>query len=198
MKKNLLYLGVVPWLLIGGVAQADTVFTYDLHLPNITNSVEDDSAFTQYAFSWKGPLMFNSAAGTACPTVCGPVVPGSTVTPGESFAGFSFTADLTLSESEVLVNFSDGGSNTVTFKLIEPDSFWSTTGTGLAFPSAKVGEGATFSVDSGTSAVCNKCTVDISESTATPEPRSSILLATLMAAAGLLVQRRRRQSKTIS
>jgi hypothetical protein len=197
MKKNLSYLGVVTCLLTSGLAKADTDYIYNIHLPNITGGTESDGTFTQYPFSWIGPLKFNAGAGTDCPTLCGPPL-GTTVNSNYFFDGFTFTADLGLSDAEAEVKFANfsNHSDTIIFSFIEPDSFWSTLGTGLSFPTATLGEGGTFSVDGGTSIVCNECTVDISTVT-TPEPRSSILLGLLVGAAGLVIERRRRQLKAI-
>lgn len=200
MKKIMFYAGLATCLL-SGIALADPVFTYTLQLPTISAGQEVDSNFTDYAFSWVGPLSVNAGPNTSCPTVCGPVIPGSTVKSGESFYTFAFTANLSLNDPVVLVKFSDfsgadfASSNTITFSITEPDSFWSTTGSNISFPTLG-GAGANFSIG-GTDPACTGCTISISESAATPEPRSAILLATLMAAAGFFVQRRRRQARAI-
>jgi MYXO-CTERM domain-containing protein len=198
MKINSLYLGLVACLLIGGVARADQTYTYTIDLPSISGGAEVDSNFTQYAFSWVGPLMFNAAPNTACPTVCGPVTGGETVEDGYSFTGFDFTADLALSDAEAQINFSEDAdpSNTITFSFIEPDSFWEAQGNDISFTGLD-GAGASFAIG-GTDPVCTGCTVSIAAVTTTPEPRSSILLAALLGGFGLAVRRRRRQSKTIS
>jgi len=206
MKMNWCYIGLVACLLSAGVARANQVsnqiYTYTLNLPTISGGQEVDSGFTQYAFSWVGPLMFNSAPNTSCPTVCGPVSGGSTVKAGYSFAGFDFTANLALSDAEAQINFSDfsgldfSSSNTITFSFTEPDSFWAAQGSNISF-TALDGTGASFSIG-GTDPACTGCTVSISAVAATPEPRSSILLVAFLGGFGLLMQRRRKLSKTIS
>ncbi len=198
MKNNLFYFGLVTCLLTGGVVRADTEFIYNIHLPNITNGgAEDDSAFTQYPFSWTGPLKFNAPAGSDCPTLCGPPL-GTTVNSNYFFDGFSFTS--VGSDAEVLVKFAQflpsiDLSKQIIFSFVESDAFWSTTGTGLSFPS--VSGTPSFTFLGGSATACTGCTVDISTVT-TPEPRSAILLGLLVAAAGVLVERRRRQATATS
>ena len=196
MRTNSLYVGLIACFLAGGMAQADQIYTYTLTLPSISGGAEVDSNFTQYAFSWIGPLKFNSADNTSCPTVCGPVSGGS-VKNGYSFAGFDFTASGL--DPEAQVNFSDfsgpnfASSNTITFSFIEPDSFWAAQGSNISFTS---GTGANFSIG-GTDPQCTACTVSITATAATPEPRSAILLVGLMGAIVLVIERRRRQSSAI-
>lgn len=189
------------------------IFLYTLELPNITNGVEDDSAFTAYQFSWIGPEMFNAAPNTACPTTCGPVVPGSTVTSGESFAGFGFTSSG--SDGEVEVGFSDfsggtGGiftsdysnSNTVTFEFVESDAFWARPGT-VAFPTdgsasfvigtapALVSAESVSGHDTGSPVTCQQCTLSIQD---TPEPNTSALFAGALGGFGLILRKRFRRA----
>jgi MYXO-CTERM domain-containing protein len=199
MRTNSLYIALAACFLAGGVARADSiatdqVYTYTLDLPSISSGLEVDSNFTLYEFSWVGPLMFNAAPNTSCPTVCGPVTGGETVKDGYSFAGFDFTADLALSEAEAQVNFSDGSGDTVVFSFVEPDAFWATQGTDISFASLNEGEGASFAIG-GTDPACAECTVSIEGTAATPEPRSAILLVALLGVFGLVM--RRRLAKTI-
>jgi hypothetical protein len=165
--------------------------------------VEDDSAFTDYQFSWVGPLKFNAADNSACPTVCGPVTPGSTVTEGESFDTFSFTSSG--SDAEVDVLFSDfsgdtfDDSNTVTFKFVESDAFWATPGS-VTFPtdgSASFVIGTApppqnlpseiSSSDTGSPITCIHCSLDIQD---TPEPSTSALFAGALGGLALLLRKR--------
>jgi hypothetical protein len=164
-------------------------FTYTLTLPNITGGVEDDRGFTNYSFSWVGPLRFNSPDNSSCPTVCGPDAGGS-VKSSELFAGFSFTASG--SNPEVNVMFSDfsgpnfASSNTVTFTIIEPDAFWANIG-GQTFDNASFAIG-------GSDPACRECTVfttTTTTTTTTPEPGYSILIAMLMAGVAAVALRRR-------
>jgi hypothetical protein len=206
MKTSSLYFGLVACLLFGGVARAESVYTYILQLPTINGSGQAvDSGFTDYEFSWEGPLVYDAAPNTDCPTVCGPVTPGSTVENGYIFDGFTFTSDGVDAEVQVKFIASDieaGGESgvegnvevctdctkTITFTFIEPDSFWATLGDDISFPSLG-GAGASFTVLADPA--CDQCTVDISAaSTATPEPRSSILLVSIMAAFGLVWRHR--------
>jgi hypothetical protein len=209
MRTSSLYLGLVASLLIGGVAQADSVYTYILQLPTINSSGQEvDSGFTDYAFSWEGPLVYDAAPNTDCPTVCGPVTPGSTVENGYIFDGFTFTADGADAEVQVKFIESDidsekesGGrgdvevcadcTKTITFTFIEPDSFWATQGSDISFPSLD-GAGASFIVTGDTDPTCSMCAVNISAATATPEPRSAILLVAFLAAFGLVTRHRGR------
>jgi len=192
MKAGSFCIGLLASCLMGGISRADT-FIYNIHLPNITDAgAEDDSATTAYPFSWVGPLEFNAPAGSDCPTLCGPPL-GTTVNSNYFFDGFSFTADGT--DAEVLVQFAQFQptidlTKTIVFSFVEPDSFWSTTGTGLSFPA--VDGTPNFSFLGGSATACEGCTIDISEVASTPEPRSAILLAALVGIAGVLVQRRRR------
>ncbi|HXE64130.1 MAG TPA: hypothetical protein VN519_11355 [Bryobacteraceae bacterium] len=182
------------------------VFVYTLHLPSITNGVEDDSAFTDYQFSWVGPEMFNAAPNSACPTVCGPVLPGSTVTTGESFDHFSFTSSG--SDAEVDVLFSDfsgadfADSNTVTFKFVESDAFWAAPGS-FSFPtdgsaSFVIGTAPVHLTDTvSTHATpaptnCQQCSLTVQD---TPEPNTSALIggAFALLAVGLRKRFRRAQ-----
>jgi hypothetical protein len=198
MKFNLPMVGFIASLLIGGVARADEIYTYSINLPSITNAgLESDAGgFTAYPFSWEGPLMFNAAAGTACPTVCGPAL-GTTVNPGYFFAGFSFTADLGLSDSKVLVSFDSfsNPSNQIVFSFTEPDSFWATTGTGISFPS--VGGTPSFTFDGGAATACTGCSIDISKTAATPEPRLTLVLLAFLGIGGLVLERRRKLARSM-
>jgi hypothetical protein len=209
MKTPSLYLGLVACLLIAGVARADSVYTYILQLPTINSSGQEvDSGFTDYEFSWQGPLVYDAAPNTDCPTVCGPVTPGSTVEDGYIFDGFTFTSNGV--DAEVQVKFIEPDINEaeaelgiegnvevctectkiITFTFVEPDSFWATQGTDISFPSLG-SAGASFSVTGLADPTCDKCTVDISAAaTATPEPRSAILLVALLAAFGLVMRHR--------
>ena len=178
---------------IGVISPPLPTYTYTLTLPTISAGLEVDSGFTDYAFSWVGPLRVDSPPDSACPTVCGPVVAGASVKSTESFAGFSFTAFG--GDPEVNVMFSDfsgadfSQSNTVTFTFIEPDAFWATLGP-QTFTT-----GASFAIG-GNDPGCSECSVQTTAATptATPEPRSSILIATAMAGLALVsLHRRKRQ-----
>jgi hypothetical protein len=196
MKATSFCVGLVASCLIGGVAQADT-FIYNIHLPNITDAgAEDDSATTAYPYSWVGPQKFNAAPNTDCPTLCGPPL-GTTVNSNYFFAGFTFTADLSVSDAETKITFDQfaNHSNQIVFSFVEPDSFWSTTGTGLSFPA--VDGTPSFTFLGGSPATCSGCTIDISEVASTPEPRSAILLAALIGI-GVMIERRRKQVKGLS
>ncbi len=195
MKANPVSLGLMACLLMGGIARADVIYTYSINLPGISDTgVENDGSTTAYPFTWEGALMFNAPANSDCPTVCGPPL-GTTINPNYFFAGFTFTADLALSDSEVEVAFDQFAdhSKQIVFTFVEPDSFWSTTGTAIAFPS--VAGTPSFTFLGGTATDCAGCTIDISEAgtTATPEPRLSILLVGIVGVFGLALQRRRRQ-----
>jgi len=197
MKATSFCIGLVASCLIGGAAHADT-FIYNIHLPNITDGgSEDDSATTAYPFSWTGPLEFNAPAGSDCPTLCGPPL-GTTVNANYFFGGFTFTADLALSDAEVEVAFDQfaNHSNQIIFSFIEPDSFWDTPGTGLSFPT--VAGTPSFTFLGGSATTCSGCTIDISEVASTPEPRSAILLAALVGIFGVVIERRRKQIKALS
>jgi hypothetical protein len=179
-------MAIAASLLTACAAQATTVgqtnnndiYTYTLNLPTIENSSEVDAVMTQYQFSWVGPYKYNAADNTACPTVCGPVLPLSSVKAGYNFSGFTFTADLALMDAEPEVGFEDAlnASNTITFSFIEPNSFWAQTGANLAFTNSNNdGTGAFWQIG-GSDPACAGCTVTISAASPTPEPRSWMLL----------------------
>ncbi|HEX4276734.1 MAG TPA: PEP-CTERM sorting domain-containing protein [Bryobacteraceae bacterium] len=192
---------------IAAAPNTDT-FVYTLHLPTVTDDVEDDSTMTEYQFSWVGPLRFNSPDNSACPTVCGPVAPGSTVADGESFDTFNFSSSD--SNPEVNVQFSDfsantfANSNTTTFTFIEPDAFWAATGS-KAFPTDRSAFFVTgtapppptqtlsvLTTENTAPIICEACSVDAVDIATIPEPGTSTLLAG--AAGVLLLVRRRRKS----
>ncbi len=193
MRTNSFCIALFACFLIGSAAQAENIYTYTLNLPSIANGAELNGVTTQYQFSWIGPYIYNAPPNSACPTVCGPVVPGSSVKAGYSFSGFDFTADLALSDPEAQINFSSDldASNTVTFSFIEPDSFWAQSGSNIAFTNSNGdGTGATFAIG-GTDPACTNCTVSISQSSSTPEPCSSILLAGPLALFAFAIWRKR-------
>jgi hypothetical protein len=135
-------------LLLAGAASAGVTDTFDytLSLPDIivtpscqslgTNipcgtTAEDDSTFSDYEFSWLGPLQYNASAD--CPGNCGPigsapVVSGSSVNSSYIFGSFSFSGDSTLAEPIVSLEFTDA-NRVIFFSFEDPNSFWSTPGT---------------------------------------------------------------------
>ena len=198
MKVNFLWTAVLACFLAGSVARADSTYIYSINLPDITNAGAENDAggITAYPFSWVGPLQFNAAAGTSCPTLCGPPL-GTTVNAGYFFDGFSFTADLALSDAEVLVKFASFSDPTklIVFSFIEPDSFWSTTGTGRSFPT--VAGTPSFTFDGGSATACTGCTVDISTVASTPEPSFSFLVAALIGLIAVAARSRQKKSPAI-
>lgn len=196
MNTKTLHVALIACFSLAGAARADQIYTYEVNLPTIVNGMEVDSVTTQYEFSWVGPLKYNAGPNTACPTVCGPVVPGASVKAGYAFAGFDFTA--VGGDAEAQINFSDfsgsdfSSSQTVTFSFIEPDSFWAQQGNGVAFASSDgTTPGASYSFNGGNDPGCTGCTVSISASSSAPEPSSTMLV--LPGAVALFGSLRRRK-----
>jgi hypothetical protein len=184
-------------------------YTYDLSLPSITIgdvATENDSALFDVEFSWLGPEMYNAGPNTSCPLGC-PVdgtTPGSPAA-GFSLAGFTFTAstgeDCATAEpadgcGEVIVNFQDAASDQITYTLIEPDVFWSTSGADTFASGDGIGTGASWVyVPSGTSELpdpgCTLCSVTTTATAAAPEPGTWLLLAGGLGAAFFKARGRR-------
>lgn len=209
MKFSGVFLAGFLLLAGAGGASAQNNFTYTLSLPNVDfnacegvsgegcGATEDDSTFTQYEFSWVGPLVYNAAPDTSCPTVCGPVVSGATVNSNYTFSTFIFSGDPTLSQPVAEVQFVDGES-TLTFYFDDPNSFWATPGS-YTFGNNGTSElnyfetgfnGGAESLEQGI-INCNECSLAIA---ATPEPASSFLLATGLAVCLMLLKRLRRSA----
>ena len=175
-------------LALSGVTKASVIFTpptyeYVISVPAIVSGVESTPDQGEFFFSWVGPLQFNAAPNTACPVGCYSLFGG----PKPGYTGsIAFTADLTLSEAEVLLTYTDpnNSSNTVTFSFVEPDSFWATTGFAASFPSAQTGEGASFAIG-GVDPPCASCSLETSIAS-TPEPGSWTLLAFVLVRRGHL------------
>jgi hypothetical protein len=191
-------------LMAATVVNTDT-FVYTLHLPDVTGGVENDQTITEYQFSWVGPLKFNAAPDSLCPTVCG-AVDGGSVAARETFDHFSVISSGSDAVLDVL--FSDfsavefANSNTVTFRFIEPDSFWAATGS-VPFPTdgsasfvigtAPVQVQGLQAGSSDTAGItCNGCSVDVADTAATPEPNTSALFAGALGALMFLMRKRLR------
>lgn len=198
-------------------------WVYDLTLPTFTGETPDGGNFN-FEFDWLGALQFNAPPNSSCPLGCPLGTPG-TPEAGFSYSGMSFTsADPTgcgAGCAEVLISFSQAppvtlplinrslvdqsaSDLTLTFTLLEPDSFWSTMGfQNFANNQGNVAIGAGYAFSGGilingqltgqaTSEIgCSaNCSVDTST---VPEPGSPLLmLAGLTGLAGLMAVIRRR------
>jgi hypothetical protein len=180
------------------VALGPQDYIYDLSLPSIAfgdgGATENDSTHFDVEFSWLGPEMYNAADNTSCPMGC----PVDGTTPGSPAAGFSLSSFLfTASQGgdcaiappadgcgEVLVSFENTVGASITYTLIEPDSFWKTSGTDTFAAGDGVGSGASWLfVGGGSSELpagdppCTSCSVTTTTVSAAPEPGSWLLLA---------------------
>src|SRR5271157_4576499 len=106
------------------------VYDYTLTLPQLSDGAETTSTF-QFELSWIGPLRIDSPPNSLPPNCCTPL--GSPIPPTYYWDEITFTSDPTITDPEVILNYTDGSGDTVTFTMIEPDSFWGTLGT-QAFP----------------------------------------------------------------
>ncbi len=178
-------------------------YTYDLTLPTIANGVEVDSTTFDFQFSWgPGPLKFDAADNTSCPLGC-PVngtTPG-TPAPDYSYSGMFFTASTaegcaTAAPAdgcaEVVIPFTDSLGDTITFTLIEPDSFWAAGGAATFGQGDGSGIGASWvqslagaDADDPPCTSCSVFTTLSAANVATPEPASWLLLAGSLAFFGV-------------
>lgn len=205
-------LGAASNMVAGSVIPVPTGpqdFTYDLSLPSITlgtTVAENDSVHFDVDFSWLGPEMFNAADNTECPLGC----PVTGTTPGSPSAGFSFsgiaftastaedcaTAPPADGCGEVIVRFANTFGASITYTLIEPDSFWATGGGDTFAAGDGVGSGASWIFQTpalelpGGDPPCTSCSVTTTITSAAPEPGTWLLLAGGMAAAILVARRR--------
>ena len=204
----------------GQVSQGPSTYIYDLSLPTFDANDNPNGTF-DFQFSWLGPLQYNAPDGSLCPNGC-PVTgttPGSpepfffynpslsdftaTTTPAacsSSPSGGCSQVDLAFTEEET-TDLPGGNSflpPTITFTLVEPDSFWATLGF-QTFPAnldGANGIGASYVFSGGAPAdlgsiACENCSVDTST---TPEPATSILI--LGGLAGFILTMRRFSSRT--
>lgn len=152
--------------------------------------------------------MFKAADNTSCPIGC----PVDGRTPGSPAAGFTLDTFLfTASTGEDCATTPAGGcgeaivisenkaGSTITYDLIEPDIFWSATGTDTFAAGDGVGVGASWTfVGGGTSELpggdppCTSCSVTTSTVSTAPEPGSWLLLAGGLGAAIFKVRGRLR------
>jgi hypothetical protein len=195
-------------------AQAASTYEYTLTLPTFTFTpgiTENDQSTFQVEFSWLGPLEFNAPSGSDCPEGCPIGTPGSPA-PGYSYSGIGFTASATNALcsgspsqgcSEVDINFTQSPVQSqplvnsftppsISFALIEPDSFWAAsgvhpfdTGNGLDFGANWAFTSNVTNVDPG----CTGCSISTNVIEAAPEPASPVLFVTAMA--GLMLALRR-------
>lgn len=161
-------------------------YHYDITLDGLTAGVEDSGISWGFSFDWKGPLRFNSPPNS----FIGFSLSGSPKT-GWDFDTLDFTSSGTSPQVDIeyIDNLGDANNgSTVTFTIIEPDSFWATTGA-QSFDSGAV----TYAINGGDPGTCaspGACGVNTSTSLLpTPEPVSTVLLG--LGITGLAFLRRR-------
>ncbi len=163
-------------------------YDYTLNLPELQptdGGYQETGSTFQLEFSWIGPMQTDSSGPLSCCTVLGSPVAGY------NFSGSVFTTDLTDTDPEVILRYSDGSGDLIVFAMMEPNSFWATLGPqtfASADPPTVASPGAGWEYLPGLDPGCSNCSVNTS---ATPEPGAFGLAA--ISLTGLILTLRRRK-----